>query len=156
VEERIAGYREALFLRQLPVEAGLVQRIQADDEQEVAGLMEGLKPDGFVCANDVTAGRLMQSLLALGVRIPGDIRIVGMDDVAYASLLPVPLTTMHQPCRELGMAAMTTMLERINRPEMSPRHVVLDCPLVVRKSCGAASAALEAPNESESEDVSPP
>jgi len=85
----------------------------------------------------------MQGLLALGLRIPHDVRVMGMDDVAYASLLPVPLTTMRQPCREIGMAAMTTMLERVNRPSMPPRHVMLDCPLVVRQSCGTAKAAAQ-------------
>jgi GntR family transcriptional regulator of arabinose operon len=101
--------------------------------------MDTQKPDAFVCANDLTAGRLMQSLLAHKIRIPRDVRIVGMDDVAYASLLPVPLTTMRQPCREIGIAAMSMMLERISRPSMPARHVLLDCPLIVRKSCGTAA-----------------
>ena len=156
VEERAAGYREALFVHGLPAEPALVQRLSSEDEESIGRLMESLKPEAFVCANDLTAGRLMQNLLALGVRIPGDVRIVGMDDVAYASLLPVPLTTMHQPCREIGMAAMALMLERISRADMPARHVLLDCPLIVRKSCGAASAALEAANESASEHVSLP
>lgn len=81
-------------------------------------------------------GEQQPAALALGVRIPDGVRIVGMDDVAYANLLPVPLTTMHQPCRELGMAAMSMMLDRVSRPDMPARHVLLDCPLVVRKSCG--------------------
>jgi DNA-binding LacI/PurR family transcriptional regulator len=66
---------------------------------------------------------------------------MGMDDVTYASLLPVPLTTMHQPCQEIGMAAMSLMLERVARPEMPARHVMLDCPLIVRESCGVGSPA---------------
>ena len=137
MDERVAGYREALLWHGLPVETTMVQRLPAEDEQAgIARLMESLRPDGFVCMNDLTAGLLMQGLLAMGVRIPGDVRIVGMDDVNYASLLPVPLTTMHQPCREIGMAAMSLMLERVSRPTMPARHVVLDCPLIVRQSCG--------------------
>jgi DNA-binding LacI/PurR family transcriptional regulator len=151
VEERAAGYREALFVHGLPVEPALVQRLSAEDHETIGQLMESLKPEAFVCANDLTAGHLMQVLLALGVRIPGDVRIVGMDDVAYASLLPVPLTTMHQPCREIGMAAMALMLERISRPDMPARHVLLDCPLIVRKSCGAAPAPRAAARDSASE-----
>lgn len=143
VEERAAGYREALFLHGLSANPALVQRLSTVNEESIGRLIESLMPDAFVCANDLTAGQLMQSLLALGVRIPADVRIIGMDDVAYASLLPVPLTTMHQPCREIGMAAMALMLERIARPDMPPRHVLLDCPLVVRKSCGAPSAPKE-------------
>ena len=52
------------------------------------------EPDAIVCANDRTAGLVMQILLAQGYDIPGDVRLVGIDDVRYASLLPVPLTTL--------------------------------------------------------------
>jgi DNA-binding LacI/PurR family transcriptional regulator len=64
------------------------------------------------------------------------VRIVGIDDVQYAPLLPVPLTTVHQPCREIGVAAVAAMLERIGSPEMPRRDILLDCRLVVRESCG--------------------
>jgi DNA-binding LacI/PurR family transcriptional regulator len=139
VDERIAGYREALFMRGLPVEPALVQRLQSEDDASIRWIIDTLKPDGFVCANDRTAGRLMQGLMAHGIRIPGDVRIVGIDDIAFASLLPVPLTTMHQPCRAIGMAAMATMLERINSPDMPARDVLLESSLIVRDSCGAKS-----------------
>ena len=79
----------------------------------------------------------MHSLIALGYRIPADVKIAGMDDVGYASLLPVPLTTIHQPCRAIGEAAMSAMLERIARPAILPRDILLDCRLVVRESCGS-------------------
>jgi DNA-binding LacI/PurR family transcriptional regulator len=57
--------------------------------------------------------------------------------VNYAALLPVPLTTVHQPCREIGEAALRVMLERLARPKMAARDVLLDCTLVVRESCGS-------------------
>jgi GntR family transcriptional regulator of arabinose operon len=138
IEERIAGYREALFMHGIPADPELVQRLVGEDDREnVRRIVETLAPDGFVCANDRTAGRLMHALLALGRRIPEDVRIVGIDDIAYASLLPVPLTTMHQPCREIGMSAMATMLERIAHPTMPARDLLLECNLVIRNSCGA-------------------
>ena len=65
---------------------------------------------------------------------------MGIDDVNYASLLPVPLTTVQQPCREIGEAALRVMLERIDRPKMPARDVLLDCTLVIRESCGAIEA----------------
>ena len=79
----------------------------------------------------------MQTLLGLGVRIPQEVRIVGIDDVGYAGLLPVPLTTIHQPCREIGEAAMAAMLARVERPNTPARDVLLEFRMVVRKSCGA-------------------
>jgi GntR family transcriptional regulator of arabinose operon len=54
--------------------------------------------------------------------------------VEYASLLPVPLTTVHQPCREIGEAAMAAMLSRIEQPGMPVRDILIDCRLVVRES----------------------
>jgi GntR family transcriptional regulator, arabinose operon transcriptional repressor len=83
----------------------------------------------------------MQTLIELGYRIPEDVRIVGIDDVQYASLLTVPLTTVHQPCREIGVAAVAAMLERIGSPEMPRRDILLDCTLVVRESCGILLAS---------------
>jgi GntR family transcriptional regulator of arabinose operon len=98
--------------------------------------MEMLKPDAIVCANDRTAGHVMQSLLGVNCRIPGDVRIVGVDDVEDASLLPVPLTTVHQPCLEIGAVAMPAMLERVAIPDMPVRDILLDFRLVIRDSCG--------------------
>jgi GntR family transcriptional regulator of arabinose operon len=136
VAARVAGYREALFVSGTPVEPNLVQSLNSDDESEVRRLMEMLKPDAIIGANDRTAGHLMQSLIRLKYRIPKDVRIVGIDDVEYANLLPVPLTTVHQPCQEIGVAAVDAMLERIARPDMPVRDILLDCKLVVRDSCG--------------------
>jgi len=53
----------------------------------------------------------------------------------------VPLTTLRQPTREIGEAALAVMLERIARPDMVAREVRLGCELIVRESCGARLAA---------------
>jgi DNA-binding LacI/PurR family transcriptional regulator len=110
--------------------------------------MDRLKSEAIVCANDRTAGQVMHSLIELNYQIPKDVRIVGIDDVQYASLLPVPLTTVHQPCREIGMAAVAAMLERIALPNMPAHDILLDCKLVVRSSCGAHTSVGEAASES--------
>jgi transposase len=75
--------------------------------------------------------------MELGLQIPNEIRIVGIDDVRYARLLPVPLTTQHQPCRDIGRVALAVMLERIGNPDVLTRDVLLGCKLIVRRSCGA-------------------
>jgi len=137
VAARIAGYREALFAAGVPVEPASLQRLNSDDESEVRRVMETLKPEAIVGANDRTAGHLMHGLIRLGYRVPEDVRIVGIDDVAYANLLPVPLTTVHQPCRQIGVAAVAAMLERVTNPDMPVRDILLDCRLVIRDSCGA-------------------
>jgi GntR family transcriptional regulator of arabinose operon len=137
VGARVAGFREALFGNGVDLKRGPVCRVDAITEESIRPLLHhGSPSDGFVCANDRTAGQLMRVLLSAGYRIPQDVRIVGIDDVEYASLLPVPLTTVHQPCREIGEAAMEAMLARIERPGMPARDILIDCKLVVRESSG--------------------
>jgi GntR family transcriptional regulator of arabinose operon len=145
VEARLAGYREAAFAFGASTDVGLVQRIEPDDLDAVAQFLERGRPDGIVCANDRTAAHLMQTLGALGHAVPRDLRLAGIDDVRYACLLPVPLTTLRQPCREIGATAMAAMLDRLAHPSLPPRDIALHGTLVVRQSCGAAPAAsLEA------------
>jgi DNA-binding LacI/PurR family transcriptional regulator len=146
VDAREAGYREALYARELPLERTLVHRIDPSDAEVVRRLMDMQRPDAFVCANDRTAARLMPTLLRLGCRVPRDVRIVGIDDVDYAKLLPVPLTTLRQPTREIGDAALAAMLDRVARAHLPARDILLGCDLIVRASCGAAIGKSSAPD----------
>ena len=93
-------------------------------------------PSAIFCHNDLIAIGVMQELLALGVKIPSEISVLGFDDIVFARSAPVPLTTMRQPCREIGIAAMDTMLRRLQRPHMLPREVRIESELVLRESCG--------------------
>ena len=76
-------------------------------------------------------------LLALGVAVPAGVRLAGIDDVDYASLLPVPLTTLRQPTRQIGAAALAAMLDRVGGADLPARDVLLEGSLVVRRSCGS-------------------
>jgi len=75
------------------------------------------------------------------VRVPRDVRMAGFDDVRFATLVSVPLTTVHQPCREIAVTAFRAMLERIADPTLPPRLLLLSPRLVIRESCGAYVAA---------------
>ncbi len=141
VDAREAGYREALYTWQAPIERSLVHRLEPSDSAEVRAVMEAQQLDAIVCANDRTASRLMPTLLRLGYNIPGDVRVVGIDDLEYAKLLPVPLTTLRQPTRQIGDAALAAMLERVARTHLPTRDILLNCELIVRDSCGAKRQA---------------
>jgi GntR family transcriptional regulator of arabinose operon len=140
VDAREAGYREALYRAGLPLDRRLVARLDPADMTATASLMARERPDGLVCANDRTAALVMKALIHLGYRIPDDVRLVGIDDVEYARLLPVPLTTLRQPTHQIGDVALNVMLERIQRRDLPARHVRLHCDLIVRASCGTAAA----------------
>lgn len=137
VDARVAGAREALLARGAVTPEDFVRNGDPDDPRFVASLGAGHTTDAIICANDHTAALLMRSLERMNVRVPRDVRIVGFDDVKYATLLSVPLTTIHQPCREIAVAALRAMLERTAEPTLPPRNIVLTPRLVVRESCGA-------------------
>jgi DNA-binding LacI/PurR family transcriptional regulator len=141
VDAREAGYREALYGWDVPLERGLSHRLDPENGASVRALMESNRPDAIVCANDRTAARLMRTLLDLGHALPRDVRLVGIDDLEYASLLPVPLTTLRQPTAQIGAAALAAMLDRVARADFPTRDILLHGTLVVRKSCGAPDAA---------------
>jgi DNA-binding LacI/PurR family transcriptional regulator len=132
----------AMFTHELESASIQARYLNPEDRAAVTTVVQDLNPEAFVCANDRTAGHLMHTLIASGYGIPQQFRLVGIDDVRYASLLPVPLTTVHQPCHEIGEVAIAAMIERIARPQLPPREILLDCELVVRKSCGAGAPLL--------------
>jgi DNA-binding LacI/PurR family transcriptional regulator len=138
VDDRIAGYREALFAHRMPIDREMVLRTDPSDAERISALLSEHRVDAILCANDNTAAQAMRTLLSLNVRIPEDIRIAGIDDVRYAGLLPVPLTTLHQPCLDIGAAAIAAMLDRMGNPALPARSILLNGHLVVRQSCGAA------------------
>lgn len=138
VGQRLAGYREAMSIANLPVQIHIGQ---VGSNRWIANLIAEHRPDGLACANDRTAGQAMVCLNELGIEIPSSLRIVSIDDVKYAPLLHVPLTTLRQPCHDIGAAALWTMIERIEHPGMPARDIALDCELVIRRSCGAVLAA---------------
>jgi GntR family transcriptional regulator of arabinose operon len=140
VEARMAGYREALYRAQGEC-GGSVISGDFENAKFVQQMLTRHKPDGIVCANDVTAARLMKTLVSLGVKVPDDVRMVGIDDVSYAKFLPTPLTTLRQNCAEIGIVAMDVMLERLRQPDMPVREVLVRCELVVRGSCGSVGNA---------------
>lgn len=137
VELRYFGFQEAVEAFRVSGACGQLHIADPEDTKALEGAFAHGVPDGIICANDITAARVMQSLDQLNLRVPGDVRITGIDDVKYAGLLGTPLTTLRQPCREIGETAITTMLERIAHPSMPARDVLLDCKVVVRQSCGS-------------------
>lgn len=136
VEARISGYREAIADAGAGFEAR-VHRTDPEDREAVESILSKVRPDGFVCANDFTAAHLLKTLNGLGVSVPREVRMAGIDDVKYASLLSVPLTTIHQPCADIGAAAVRTMEERLRHPTLPPQDILLNFRLVVRESCGS-------------------
>jgi LacI family transcriptional regulator/LacI family repressor for deo operon, udp, cdd, tsx, nupC, and nupG len=81
----------------------------------------------------------LQAIHERHLAIPGEIAIVGFDEMPWAMSLRPPLTTVAQPAFEAGRTAAELLLARIREPAMPRRQVVLETRLIVRSSCGFAS-----------------
>jgi len=143
VDARIAGFREAIMDSELVFRPDLVWRIDPRDSTSVEQLVK--TTDAIVCANDFTAAHVMKVLHELKIQVPGRIRMAGIDDVKYATLLPVPLTTIRQPCAEIGATAVETMVQRLQHPDFPGRDIALNFRLIVRQSSGAAEQSPPEP-----------
>jgi DNA-binding LacI/PurR family transcriptional regulator len=134
IQLRIMGCREALLQSGQSAEALTVQEVPVDETIPCADAIMQHQPDGLICANDATAAALMRQLLDSGVSIPAQLKVTGFDDVKYASLLSVPLTTYHQPCYDMGRAAAAAMHLRLEDPSAAPHRITLQGRLICRSS----------------------
>jgi GntR family transcriptional regulator, arabinose operon transcriptional repressor len=140
VDARIAGFREAIMDRGLHYRDDSVRRIDPRDSAQIQRIVKETRTDAIACANDFTAAVVMKALNELKIPVPQRIRIAAIDDVKYATLLPVPLTTIHQPCDEIGKTAIEAMVQRLQHPRMPGREIALNFRLIVRASSGAPPA----------------
>jgi DNA-binding LacI/PurR family transcriptional regulator len=144
VTARVAGYREALLQHGITPVPEWIHRGDTSQVDFVRGLMEDSRPDALVCANDFEAAKIMRRLSALGVRVPEDVAIVGVNDDPYAKVVSVPLTTLRQPCSDIAAAAVRLMLQRLRDRNQAVREVRLNCELIIRESCGVAIRSRDA------------
>ena len=107
------------------------------EPDNLAALKRHLKtgrPDAFVCHNDADAAKLIQTLARIGLSVPQDVLVAGFNDVGIATLTNPPLTTIHQPCEQIAVAAFERLLARIRKPDLPATEILLPAPLVVRAS----------------------
>jgi LacI family transcriptional regulator len=93
------------------------------------------------CFNDITAIGAIRALKDAGLSVPGDISVVGFDDIQSAAYCTPSLTTVRQPLMEMGQRGAQVLLERIaDREKEYPAEIVMAPELVVRESTGPAPA----------------
>jgi LacI family transcriptional regulator len=101
-------------------------------------------PTAVFAAADLMAVGAMKAARDAGLDVPGDLAVVGYDDIQLASLLNPALTTIHQDKVGLGRAAARALLEQIENPELTPAALTLPVELIVRASCGWTREAVGA------------
>jgi DNA-binding LacI/PurR family transcriptional regulator len=137
VDARIAGARIAMLTHGLRIPEEFVFVGDPADIKFVRSFGLSHQFDAILCASDHIAAQVLQNLSRLGIRVPHDLRLVGFDNVRFASLLTIPLTTVEQPCHDIAFTAFNALRERIRNPTLPARTLILTPRLIVRETCGA-------------------
>lgn len=148
--DRFAGYCKALSESAIAVDAALTPSVPASagyDDTHGAELgrvlaieLSKAQPDltGLVALNDIYALGACAAVRELGLSVPNDVSVVGIDDIVLAGMFDPPLTTVHHPVEALSVAAVERLISRLQgKADDPPQHLVLAPEIVVRRSTGA-------------------
>ncbi len=141
-QERIEGFRHAFSESPLVFKRDMIVSVGSHYEDSYAHTIEYFKnksredyPSAIVCFNDQQALAVMAALGEFNLSVPDDISIIGNDDIYYAKIYPVPLTTIRAPQHEIGRKAAEILIANIESPNlMPPKKVVLETEFIIRNS----------------------
>lgn len=136
--ERLEGYKEALRENGIEINPDYILSTNREKIQE--GLQEMFSaerpPQAVLASNDLALIEILQYIKEHQLKIPGDIALVGIDDVSFANVFTPPLTTIAQPTFEMGKKAAELLLMKIKKQEIENHdHIYRFEPkLIVRES----------------------
>lgn len=140
--ERYIGYQQALHDAGIPLDEELVME---GDWTAACGyrttqhfLSIEVPPTALFSSNDIMVAGVVRAAHENGVRVPEDLAIVGFDDLDQTTMIFPELTTIRQPCMEMGARAAQMLIEQLENGNTEPEHVILPTTLVIRASCGSA------------------
>jgi len=141
---RHRAFNDFLHRYQLPFDPSLVVEAPFDlagGQQAAQTLLQCAdRPTAIFAANDVLAIGAMQTARRLGIDIPAELSVIGMDDTYAASTTIPPLTTVAKAKYEIGAWAARLLLDRLNsHAPIAPRRHVIPCQLIVRGSSAPPS-----------------
>jgi len=140
MKARIDGYRQALTDASLPCDEELTCIASCDVTtvpEQIKKLLShpaGKRPTAIFFGNDEAAIAGMAVLRSLGLEVPGDISVVGFDDIQAAANADPPLTTVSQPLNEFGSAGVSKLLKLIDGDLAGGLRETLPADLIVRGS----------------------
>jgi LacI family transcriptional regulator len=132
------GYRAAMEADGAQVPDGYLRPGEPTHETGLLGAtaLLGLQepPSAIFAGNDESALRAIETARTRDLRVPEDLSVIGFDDTSLAQMASPPLTTVRQPLREMGGAALRTALRLANGEKVESHHIDLATELVVRAS----------------------
>jgi LacI family transcriptional regulator len=139
VRDRIAGYKQALIDNKLHFNDKLISHGQElhDDANFINNYLKSAHVTAVFCINDLIAGHFIKLVKETGLKVPGDVSVVGFDNDAATDYIDPKLTTVEQPIIEMGNIGMELMLKRMNGfsyNDKPPEKIVLKTRLIIRDS----------------------
>lgn len=136
---RLRGYREAMSDGGGAEDENLIACGEWTRDGGAAAMKALLhspdRPTAVFCANDVMAIGALDAALSVGLKVPEDLAIAGVDDIEAASLVRPSLTTVRIPTLEIGRTAGALLLDRLAQGAAAPsRHIVVQHSLIIRQS----------------------
>ena len=140
--ERVRGMRQAfsesphVFSDDLVVQAGAHLSDGYQTGKEYFGeLPVEERPTGVICYNDLVAVGLMRALRELEIDVPGEVAVIGCDDIELAQYVSTSLTSIRIPKFEMGYRAVDILIDRVELDQTpAPEKIHLDAELVQRES----------------------
>ena len=141
-QERNEGFRHAFSESTLAFNKQMIVSVGSNHDESFARTIEYFKnlnreeyPTAIVCFNDLQALAVMTALKELNIKVPEEVSIIGNDDIYYAKMYPVPLTTIRAPQREIGRKAAEILIRNIeSNSAFPPERVVLETEFIIRDS----------------------
>ena len=134
-EQRYRGSADALRLAGIEPDPALVASSNFNRQGGVHAathLLTTQRPTAIVAAADLIALGAIDAARAVGLSVPGDVSIVGFDDLPQAAHSSPPLTTVRQPLHEMGRAGTRALLSLIARQPLATDDIRLTTKLIVR------------------------
>ena len=135
---RLEGYRSALKEMGLPQnEDYIVQGFNSFESGEVAGaalLSLSQPPSAIFAANDDMAAGVMRVAYKFGISVPGQLSVVGFDDIPLASQMWPALSTVRQPIEAMAARAVKLLVARLRGEQELPIEVLIKSELVLRET----------------------
>lgn len=138
MDDREIGFRTVLAARGIPIARELLTYgdliISGGRRATRAMMSRADPPTAIVCANDEMAIGAIVEARSMGLTVPGDVSIVGFDDIRYAEVTDPPLTTVAQPREEIGERCFLRLLRAMENTAAETGVEVVPHRLVIRKS----------------------
>ena len=137
--DRRQGYLTALADHNIPIDEALIIEgdfREAGGYQAVQQLLPHT-PDAILVASDTMALGTLRALREAKLSVPGDVAVIGFDDLPFAATADPPLTTVRQPIHRQGLKTVELLIDILNNDLHPPRQFTAPTELVIRQSCGA-------------------